>query len=135
MYSEILEGPIVDHASVCYHCGDACGEHPIEKQDKTFCCHGCEQVFELLNDNQLEAYYACDINPGISPTEKNFDFLNNTAFRNRLITFSNSEFSKVSFHLPAIHCRSCLYLLENLQKLNPFIIKTSLNFGKKDLTV
>jgi Cu+-exporting ATPase len=135
MYSEILEAPIVDQASVCYHCGDTCGEHPIEKQDKTFCCHGCEQVFELLNDNQLEAYYACDINPGISPTEKNFDFLNNTAFRNRLITFSNSEFSKVSFHLPAIHCRSCLYLLENLQKLNPYIIKTSLNFGKKDLTV
>ncbi len=129
MYTEVLEEVI------CYHCGDECSETPIIHQEKTFCCHGCEQVYELLNDNQLEEYYNCDLNPGISPTDKNFDFLNNKAFRDRLITFSNAEFSKVSFHLPAIHCRSCLYLLENLQKLNPQIIKTSLNFGKKDLTV
>jgi Cu+-exporting ATPase len=135
MYSEILEEPIIARGQLCYHCGDFCNENPIEKHDKTFCCRGCEKVYELLNDNQLSAYYECDINPGISPTEKNFDFLNNAAFRDRLITFSNTTFSKVSFHLPAIHCRSCLYLLENLQKLNPQIIKTSLNFGKKDLTV
>ena len=135
MYSEILEELIIAQGQLCYHCGDICNENPIEKHDKTFCCQGCEKVYELLNDNQLSAYYECDINPGISPTEKNFDFLNNVAFRDRLITFSNTAFSKVSFHLPAIHCRSCLYLLENLQKLNPQIIKTSLNFGKKYLTV
>ena len=135
MYSEILEAPLIAEDQVCYHCGEICGKHPIEKNDKLFCCHGCEQVYELLNDNHLTAYYECDINPGISPTKKSFDFLNNVAFRNRLITFSNSEFAKVSFHLPAIHCRSCLYLLENLPKLNPQIIKASLNFGKKDLTV
>jgi Cu+-exporting ATPase len=135
MYSEILEEPIIAQGQLCYHCGDICSENPIEKHDKTFCCRGCEQVYELLNDNQLSAYYECDINPGISPTEMNFDFLDNAAFRDRLITFSNTAFSKVSFHLPAIHCRSCLYLLENLQKLNPQIIKTGLNFGKKDLTV
>ena len=129
MHTEILEEVI------CYHCGDECPETPIIHQDKTFCCHGCEQVYELLNENHLDAYYSCDLNPGISPTDKNFDFLNNKAFRDRLITFSNADFSKVSFHLPAIHCRSCLYLLENLQKVNPQIIKTSLNFGKKDLTV
>jgi Cu+-exporting ATPase len=129
MHIEVLEEVI------CFHCGDECSDSPILHQDKSFCCQGCEQVHELLNDNQLSAYYECDIKPGISPTNKNFDYLNNPVFRDRLITFSNKEFSKVSFHLPAIHCRSCLYLLENLQKLNPQIIKTSLNFGKKDLTV
>lgn len=129
MFSEVLEEVI------CYHCGDECPETPIIQHEKTFCCHGCEQVYELLNNNHLEEYYNCEINPGISPTDKNFDYLNNKSFRDRLITFSNADFSKVNFHLPAIHCRSCLYLLENLQKLNPQIIKTSLNFGKKDLTV
>lgn len=129
MHTEVLE------EIICYHCGEECAETPIIYQEKNFCCQGCKQVFELLNENHLEDYYNCDLNPGISPTNKNYEFLNNPAFRNRLISFSNSEFSKVSFHLPAIHCRSCLYLLENLQKLNPQIIKTSLNFGKKDLTV
>ena len=136
MLVETEENPLLIETEIsCFHCGDICPEKPIIKNEKTFCCTGCEQVYELLNDNHLSAYYDCDINPGISPTEKNFDFLNNKAFRDRLITFSNADFSKVSFHLPAIHCRSCLYLLENLQKLNSQIIKTSLNFGKKDLTV
>jgi Cu+-exporting ATPase len=129
MYSEVLE------EVVCAHCGDVCGENLVEKNDQSFCCRGCEQVYELLNDHHLSAYYDCDSKPGISPTEKNFDFLNNKAFRDRLITFSNAEISKVNFHLPAIHCRSCLYLLENLQKINAHISKTSLNFGKKELTV
>jgi len=129
MYSEVLE------EVVCAHCGDVCGENLVEKNDQSFCCQGCEQVYELLNDHHLSAYYDCDSKPGISPTEKNFDFLNNKAFRDRLITFSNAEISKVNFHLPAIHCRSCLYLLENLQKINAHISKTSLNFGKKELTV
>jgi Cu+-exporting ATPase len=126
---------VVNEKNSCFHCGDECTENTIYVQDKTFCCQGCKQVYELLNENHLDDYYNCDINPGITPTDKNYEFLNNPAFRNRLISFSSSEFSKVNFHLPAIHCRSCLYLLENLQRINPSIIKTSLNFGKKDLTV
>ena len=129
MHTEVLEEVI------CFHCGDECSDSPILHQDKSFCCQGCEKVYELLNDNHLQEYYTCDLNPGISPSSKNFDYLNNPAFRDRLITFSYTEFSKVSFRLPAIHCRSCLYLLENLHRLNPQIIKSSLNFGKKDLTV
>ena len=86
MYSEVLEEVL------CYHCGDECPETPIIHQEKTFCCHGCEQVYQLLNENDLEEYYNCDLNPGISPTDKNFDFLNNKAFRDRLITFSNADF-------------------------------------------
>ena len=124
MYSETLKEPQVKQRHTCHHCGDSCDEHFIEREGKTFCCSGCEQVFKLLTDNELSVYYECDINPGISPTDKDFEFLNNKAFRDRLITFSNTDFSKVNFHLPAIHCRSCLYLLENLQKLNPYIIKT-----------
>lgn len=135
MNIEIEKEPKIEQGNSCFHCGDKCGEITILKNDKSFCCQGCERVYELLNDNHLSDYYSCDLNPGISPTGKNFEFLNNAAFRNRLITFSNASFSKVSFHLPAIHCRSCLYLLENLQRLNEQIIKTSLNFGKKDLTV
>jgi Cu+-exporting ATPase len=69
MYTEVLEEVI------CYHCGDVCLETPILHEEKAFCCHGCEQVYELLNDNHLEAYYNCDINPGISFTRYSLPFL------------------------------------------------------------
>ena len=119
----------------CFHCHEICPEDVIEYDEKAFCCHGCKQVYQLLNDNSLADYYVCDVNPGKAPSAQNFEFLNNPHFQDKLISFSSQGVSKVNFHLPAIHCRSCLYLLENLQKLNSGIVKTTLNFGKKDLTV
>ncbi|AWL09400.1 Cu(+) exporting ATPase [Aquirufa nivalisilvae] len=121
--------------NICYHCGEPFVDEIIEFQEKEFCCQGCKNVYELLNDHELSNYYTCDVNPGISPSNQNFDYLNKPAFRDKLIQFSNQEVSKVSFNLPSIHCRSCLYILENLHKLNPGIIKTQLNFGKKDLSI
>lgn len=121
--------------TTCFHCHESCLDEIAHFEEKAFCCHGCKQVYQLLTDNSLEDYYVCDVNPGKAPSEQNFEFLNNPHFQDQLISFSSQGVSKVNFHLPAIHCRSCLYLLENLSKLNPGIVKTTLNFGKKDLTV
>ncbi|WP_395783521.1 heavy metal translocating P-type ATPase [Aquirufa sp.] len=121
--------------TTCFHCHKSCLDEIAHFEEKAFCCHGCKQVYQLLTDNSLEDYYVCDVNPGKAPSEQNFEFLNNPHFQDQLISFSSQGVSKVNFHLPAIHCRSCLYLLENLSKLNPGIVKTTLNFGKKDLTV
>lgn len=128
--SEVLE-----KTTTCFHCGEECKDEPIRYQDKDFCCTGCEKVYELLSDKDLMEYYTCDVTPGISPSNHEFEFLNNPKFRNQLITFSNANFSKVSFYLPSIHCRSCLYLLENLHKINPAVIKSQLNFGKKEVAI
>ncbi len=126
---------ILEKEKTCFHCGEVCKDEPILYHDKDFCCTGCEKVYELLNDKDLLEYYTCDVTPGISPSNHQFEFLNNPKFRDQLISFSNNQFSKVSFYLPTIHCRSCLYLLENLHKINSAIIKSQLNFGKKELSV
>ena len=80
MNIEIEEEPKIEQGNSCFHCGDKCGEITILKNDKSFCCQGCERVYELLNDNQLSDYYSCDLNPGISPRGKNFEFLNSIGF-------------------------------------------------------
>lgn len=130
-----LESPLIETKTPCYHCGETCEEEIIRYDEKSFCCHGCEQVYKLLSDNALGDYYTCDVNPGKSPSAQNFDFLNHPHFRDQLISFSSKGVSKVHFHLPAIHCRSCLYLLENLARIEPAVVKSNLNFGKKELTV
>lgn len=126
---------ILVESPVCFHCGEVCKEEPIQYDDKQFCCSGCEKVYELLQDKDLMEYYTCDVNPGISPSNHQFEFLNHPNFRNQLIQFSNQSFTKVQFYLPSIHCRSCLYLLENLPKINEGILKSQLNFGKKEITI
>ena len=130
-----LDSPVIEKKTACFHCGETCDEEIIQYDQKSFCCHGCEQVYKLLSENALGDYYTCDINPGKAPSAQNFDFLNHPHFRDQLISFSNKGISKVHFHLPAIHCRSCLYLLENLARIEPAVVKSNLNFGKKELTV
>lgn len=130
-----LEIPQIETKTSCFHCGETCPEEIILFEEKAFCCHGCEQVYQLLSSNALGDYYTCDINPGKTPSAQNFDFLNHPHFRDILISFSGNGVSKVHFHLPAIHCQSCLYLLENLNRIETAVVKSSLNFGKKELTI
>jgi len=126
---------MVDVHVPCFHCGEKCPDEPVVFHEKEFCCHGCQQVYELLEDHALADYYTCDVNPGKSPSKQNFSFLDHPAFHEKLISFSANGISKVTFILPAIHCRSCLYLLENLHRLNEGISKSILHFGKKEITI
>jgi Cu+-exporting ATPase len=130
-----LETPQIGTQTTCYHCGENCQDEIIQFDSKDFCCHGCEQVYQLLADNALGDYYTCDVNPGKAPSTQNFEYLNHPHFRDQLISFSNKGVSKVHFYLPAIHCRSCLYLLENLNRIEPAVVKSDLNFGRKELTL
>ncbi|MFM2285949.1 MAG: hypothetical protein RLZZ543_1446, partial [Bacteroidota bacterium] len=49
--------------------------------------------------------------------------------------FSNGIQSHVTFFIPGIHCSSCIWLLENLQKLEKGVISSSVNFPKREVTV
>lgn len=131
---EAAQKPIISD-STCFHCGELNRENKIIYQKHSFCCSGCQQVYQLLADHSLDDYYTCDVDPGRSPNEQRFSFLDHPVFREKLINFSKEGISKVTFNLPGIHCRSCLYLLENLHQINSAILKTSLNFTKKELSL
>lgn len=123
---------------VCYHCGQNCPDDSISIDDKNFCCNGCKNVYEILNQNQLCNYYSFQENPGISPSaiyEKKFDYLNEQDVINRLIEYRDDKFFITTFYIPQMHCSSCIWLLENLFKLNPSIIDSKVNFVRKELTV
>ena len=40
----------------CAHCGEPC--LPNEEQTHTFCCEGCQTVYQILDKNNLCAYYS-----------------------------------------------------------------------------
>lgn len=125
------------HKTTCYHCGDPCEEtHWFDS--KSFCCYGCQTVFEILNSNNLCEYYNLDENPGIQQkqvSEETYAYLNEKDVRKKLLAFDSENFAKVEFFVPAIHCASCIWLLENLSKLDKGIIHSEVNFTKKLVTV
>jgi Cu+-exporting ATPase len=123
----------------CSHCGDPCPSNRIALGEHYFCCDGCRLVYQLLDRNGLCTYYRLNDHPGVNqriPVRKDkFAFLDQEKMAGSLITFRNGEETHASFYLPAIHCSSCLYLLENLHKLNPAIRSSRIDFGTKTLTL
>lgn len=129
---------VLTETLLCFHCGEPCDDHPVQAHDKHFCCTGCKLVYELLNENNLCTYYNLNHHPGISPQkgyDKKYDYLDLAEVKQQLILFSNEKQAHVTFYLPGMHCSSCIWLLENLHRLNPAIIQSSVNFQRKEVTV
>jgi len=121
----------------CFHCGDECNKDEIKVADKSFCCHGCKTVFELFTENGMDCYYDLADNPGKTPEKKQheFDYLDNENISKKLISFDDDGTQVVDFQIPHIHCSSCIWVLENLNKLNPSIIHAQVNFPKKSVSI
>lgn len=121
----------------CYHCGNQCDRENVRFDDKSFCCNGCKTVFEILNQNELSCYYDLENAPGSIPNEikGKFDFLDNEDIAQKLLEFDDIETAVVNFHIPVIHCSSCIWVLENLNKLNQGVKLSMVNFPKKELRV
>ena len=121
----------------CFHCGDRCDEI-LYADDKPFCCFGCKSVYEILSESNLCEYYNVDASAGVSLKNiaaSSFEYLDNADVRKKLVTFDSATHTKISFYIPAIHCASCIWLLENLQKLNEAIVRSQVWFGKKTIDV
>lgn len=123
----------------CYHCGEDCLEETLHFDEKAFCCRGCQTVYEILNGSDLCQYYDLDKNPGIQlknpAKQEKFAYLDNEDIRNKLYDFQDGTLRKVTFYVPAIHCSSCIWLLENLYKLREGILHSSVQFLKKQLSI
>lgn len=128
------------HTTVkCYHCGDECITEQIQLAGKTFCCQGCKTVYQVLNQSDLCDYYELNQNPGISQRitvrQDKFSFLDDDKIQQQLISFRNDEQTHVTFYLPQIHCSSCLWLLENLHRLNAAVVSSRVNFTSKEVAI
>lgn len=122
----------------CYHCGDTLRSERIEHDGKLFCCSGCKIVFEILQQNDLCNYYALQQAPGNSPSQievSRFAYLDDETVQKQLLNFSDGTTAKVTFSLPAIHCSSCIWLLEQLYKLDDGIIDSKVDYLKKQVSV
>ncbi len=122
----------------CYHCGQACDDQQFLVADKSFCCYGCQVVFEIINDNNLCAYYQYEEHPGTTiraVDDEAYAYLDATKVQEKLLEFKSTTFARVRFSVPAIHCVSCIWLLENLRKLDHGILRSEVNFSKKSLLV
>lgn len=122
----------------CFHCGlDIAKEEEIIFDAKLFCCQGCKTVFEIFSKNDLISYYDFEKSPGATPKEINgkYDFLENESIVTKLIEFQEGETTIISLNIPHIHCSSCIWILENLNRIQEGIKTSQVNFPEKKVRI
>ncbi len=122
---------------LCYHCGNTCDNQSIQIEEKFFCCNGCKTVYEIFSENDLTCYYDLDQRPGAIPEEiqGKYDYLDNVKILEKLLEFDAENKQVVNLYIPHIHCSSCIWVLENLHKLQKNIIASQVNFPKKTIRI
>lgn len=122
----------------CFHCGlDIVKEAEIIFDAKKFCCAGCKTVYEIFSLNDLTSYYDFEKSPGATPQDNNgkYDFLENENIVSKLLEFQEDTTAIVSLSIPHIHCSSCIWILENLQRLQEGINVSQVNFPDKKVRI
>lgn len=122
----------------CFHCGDEFPEKDrIVFDDKSFCCIGCKTVYEIFSENDLISYYDLEKTPGATPQEiqGKYDYLDNEKIVDKLLEFKEDDLQIVTLYIPHIHCSSCIWILENLNKLQEGIITSQVNFPQKKVRI
>jgi Cu+-exporting ATPase len=122
----------------CFHCGlNIVVEDEIVFDEKKFCCSGCKTVYEIFSLNDLTCYYDFEKAPGATPQEikGKYDFLENESIVSKLLEFQEDTTAIVSLNIPHIHCSSCIWILENLQRLQKGINTSQVNFPEKKVRI
>jgi len=129
----------IDTEILCKHCGEMCESDSISMDDAHFCCLGCKTVFEILHENGLDAYYRLEDTPGNTlKNEKGNDqyqYLEDQKVQQQILDFQDRTIAKLRLYIPSIHCSSCIWLLENLYKLNQGILVSQVEFPKRTIRI
>ena len=123
----------------CFHCGEPCLDDAFARAEKSFCCQGCLVVHDLLSENGLDHFYTLTPHPGVAlrraASLERWTFLDEPAMQQRLLDFTDGIQSRVTFHIPAIHCVACVWLLENLFRLHPGIGQSQVDFPQRQVAI
>src|SRR5215217_194276 len=121
----------------CYHCGNDIDNELFIVDDKEFCCHGCKEVYTILSTSGLNNYYCYNDRPGANRANKDpqLDYLLEPTIIKDLVEYSDDDVTIVTFYIPHIHCSSCIWLLEQLNRLNPAIYYSRVDFLRKQVNI
>ena len=117
----------------CAHCGEPCLTQ-IDRAGERFCCEGCATVYDLLQSLDMGSFY--DMQKGDRASLRPQEATEIEAFdieevKSRFLLFEDEKSQKVSFELPQVHCSACIWLLENLDKLDNGVCDANVNLNTK----
>lgn len=134
-----LKKSVASTSASCYHCGELCTTTKIVFEEKAFCCAGCQSVYQILAENNLCNYYSITQNPGLSQqipkVNTYYDFLDEAQVIEKFVHFKEGALYHIKLRIPNMHCSSCIWLLENLNKLHAGIVSSRVTFLEREIQI
>ena len=127
--------------TTCLHCGDPCVADRVTTEAGVFCCAGCDSVHALLQESGLEAFYAEGDGAGVSQQGADtrdparFVVLDDATTRQRFLVSEHGTQAVARFAVPALHCASCVWLIERLGRVDSRIGRTEVDLLRRTVTV
>ncbi len=123
---------------LCAHCGDRCPSASYRSEAHVFCCSGCQTVYGIITASGLTDFYTLDGAAGTSQRrvrEGDYAWLEVEALATTYASYRDGNRWRVLLELPAIHCISCVWLLERLPRLLPGVRSCTVDITRRVATI
>ncbi|NRF37281.1 heavy metal translocating P-type ATPase metal-binding domain-containing protein [Pedobacter foliorum] len=133
----MLKEKVISSEKHCFHCGEDILAKNYIQDNKQFCCSGCKTIYGILTEHNLSNYYVYNRIPGKTQRKitSNFDYLEVREVISKLVDFEDETKTIVTLYIPAIHCSSCIWLLEHINLLQSGIHQSRIDFLKKQVSI
>lgn len=127
--------------SSCFHCGQAIPEgdlvlKPIEGQERSFCCHGCASVCEVIYESGMQSFYQRtpegELLSPPPPPNKDIDFYDYDEVQEQYVSDLGNR-REITLMSDAIHCAACVWLIEHTLAKQDGILMARVNFTNKQI--
>ncbi|MBF6057464.1 heavy metal translocating P-type ATPase [Thiomicrorhabdus heinhorstiae] len=130
-------------AETCFHCGQAIPEgdlvlKPIKGQERTFCCHGCASVCEVIYEAGMESFYQRTpdgelLSPPPAPN-KDIEFFDYDEVQSQYVSNLGDQ-REITLMSEAIHCAACVWLIEHTLAKMDAVLMARVNFTNKQIKI
>lgn len=129
--------------SQCYHCGQEISQNEriakvIKGHDRSFCCHGCASVCEVIHNTGLESFYKLspDTQRPVAPKQlsQTSDFFDYDEVQSQFVK-NLGQVRQITLMSDAIHCAACIWLIEHSLAKIDGILYANVNFTNKQIKV
>ncbi len=117
----------------CSHCHLQFPEDVMIKDGEDyFCCKGCQGVYHLIHDKELDSYYSKVGDRQLSPPKEKLvesSKFDSETFYNQYVKQNSKGFYEISLHIEGIHCSACVWLNEQILYETDGVIEANINFS------
>jgi P-type Cu2+ transporter len=101
----------------------------IEGAGTQFCCTGCHTAYTLLHEHGLASYYALGETrqSAVRGSGRSFEEFDHPAFETLYVRRTAEGLAETELYLEAVHCASCVWLVERVPLLLPGVARAELD--------